>query len=219
MRARTAVIIPAYNEQATIAEVVAAVRSSDLVDEVIVVSDGSTDATSIEAQTAGARVLALPKKGGKAEAMLHGVAHTDAEVILFTDADLHGLTADHVERLLLPVLSGSRAMNVGLRDRGPIISPLMRYLPLIGGERAMRRQVIEGIPAEFMQGFMVEMALNYYCKTRKLPYGTVFLPKLGIRTKVAKVGWKRALGQYVRMSGQVVQAALAVRIASLFKRF
>lgn len=219
MHPRATAIIPAYNEEPTVGSVVEAIRSSPLIDEVIVVCDGSEDRTAEVAAAAGARVLALPKKGGKGEAMLRGVAHTDAPVILFADADLVGFTPDHVERILLPVLSGARAMNVGLRDRGPIGNWLMPRLPLVGGERALVRQVIEGVPPEHVRGFMVEAALNYYCRSRKLPYGSVALPALTIRRKIDKVGWKRGIQQYARMWFQVALAMIAVRIARLFKRF
>jgi glycosyltransferase involved in cell wall biosynthesis len=217
---KVAAIIPAFDEEATVGGVVEALKSSPLVSEVIVVSDGSTDGTQETARRAGADVVhQLPVNHGKAKALLHGLSHTDAPIVAFFDADLIGLTPDHVERLVLPVLSGARAMNVGIRDRGPLLSRLAARLPLIGGERCLRRQVAEGVPPEFMRGFMVESALNYFCRSRGLPYGSVFLPGLTIRRKYQKVGWKRGVIQYARMSGEVVQAMLAVRIARLLKRF
>jgi len=110
-------------------------------------------------------------------------------------------------------------MNVGLRDRGPWRTRLSRHLPLISGERALRREIVEHIPPEFVQGFMVEAALNYSCRSRKLRYGTVVMPGLTIRHKYEKVGMKKAFGQYVGMFAQVLKAMIAVRIAHLFKQF
>ncbi len=214
-----AAIVPAYNEAQTIQEVVRILKLSPLLDEVIVVSDGSTDRTADIARSAGATVFELSENGGKGAAMLYGVHHTDAEIIFFADADLLGFTVDHVEQLVLPVLSGSRVMNVGLRDRGVIMTRFQSILPLISGERAMKRQVIEGIPPEFLQRFMVETALNYYCQSRHLPYGTVFLSGLTIRRKYEKVGWKEGVVQYIRMAIQILTAMITVRIARVFKRF
>lgn len=219
-RAKTAAIIPAYNEELTVGDVVSAVVASPLVDEVIVISDGSTDQTAERARAAGATLVhELPRRGGKGAALLHGVTHTDAPIIAFFDSDLKGLRPDHVERLILPVLSGAKAMNVGLRDRGPWKTSLTKRLPLISGERALKREVIERIPPEYLQGFMVEAAMNYYCRSRKLRYGTVLMPGLMIRHKYEKVGMKKALWQYVHMFAQVFKAMLIVRIARLFKRF
>ena len=215
---RVAAIIPAYNEEATVGEVVEAVRSSPLIDEVIVISDGSHDQTKAMAEAAGAIVHLLPKNQGKGAAMLHGITHTDAPVVIFFDADLLGLTPDHIERILLPVLSGSRVMNVGLRDRG-FLNGLVPHLPLVGGERALMRHVIEGIPPKFVGGFMVESAMNYYCRSRGYPYGGVFLQSLKIRHKYEKVGWFLGAVQYIRMWIQVGWSMVWVRFARLFKQF
>lgn len=214
-----AAIVPAYNEEKTIADVVTTLRQSPLVQEVIVVSDGSTDATETLAAAAGARVIALSQKGGKGAAMLRGLTHTDAQTILFADADLIGFTPAHVEQLLLPVLSGARTMNVGLRDRGSLMTAIGRSLPLIGGERAMRRTVIEQIPPHFLQGYMVESALNYFCRSRQLSYGSVILHGLTIRRKYEKVGWKEGLKQYGKMWRQVASAMVRVRFARLVGKF
>lgn len=219
MSVRVAAIIPAYNEEPTVAGVVEALRASPYVQEVIVVCDGSTDQTGERARAAGATVYELPRNSGKGAAMLHGLTHTDASVVAFFDADLIGLEPDHVERLVLPVLSGSRVMNVGIRDRGRLLTRLTEHLPLIGGERVMLRRVVEGVPPEYLQGFMIESALNYYCRSRKLPYGTVFLPGLGIRRKYEKVGWKRGVVEYVKMGWQIAAAMAVVRVGRLLKRF
>lgn len=205
-------IIPAFNEEATIASVVAVLKSSPLIQEVIVVSDGSTDQTADFAQRAGARVY-QKTKGGKGQALLHGLRRTQAEVVVFCDADLRGLTVEHLRLLLDPVLSGRLQMHVGRRDRGALVNAISRHLPLISGERAMRREVMEQIPAHFLQGYMVESSLNYFCRSRHLAYGSVLLPGLSIRRKFEKVGWLRASGQYARMSVEVLRAMVMVRVA------
>src|SRR5579875_843850 len=115
---RVAAILPAYNEEATIADVVAALKACPLVSEVVVVSDGSTDRTAEVARRAGAQVVELPVNHGKGGAMRAGLAHTEAEVLLFLDADLVGLTPQHVADLLQPVLSGRSEMAVGVFEGG-----------------------------------------------------------------------------------------------------
>lgn len=216
---RITAIIPAYNEEETVGDVVRALRDSELVHHIYVVSDGSTDKTKEVAEAAGAKVFVLPENKGKGAAMMYGVSATESPIIGFFDADLIGLTPDHIERLALPVLSGSRAMNVGIRDRGSILSPLTKYLPLIGGERVMLRSVFEGVPPKYLKGFMVESALNYYCRSRKLTYGRTFLPDLKIRRKYKKVGFVEAFFQYLNMWRQVGTAMVVVRIARFRKKF
>lgn len=212
-------VIPAYNEEKTITAVVRPLFASPLVDEVLVVSDGSTDQTVMRAKESGARVRELRRKGGKGEAMLDGVAHSTSDILAFFDADLIGLCEDHIERLLLPVVNGGRVMNIGIRDRGRFFTWISHHLPLISGERAMERRVFESVPPEFMRGFMVETSLNYYCRSHKLRYGATNLPGLHIRRKFEKVSLQRAVVQYIRMFTEVGRAMLAVRLARLFRRF
>lgn len=212
-------IVPAYNEEATIGSVVRVLKQSAYLSEVFVISDGSVDRTAQYAREAGAHVHEIPRQGGKGEALLHALMHTDAPVVAFFDADLRGLTVKHIEQLVQPVLDGSRVMNVGLRDRGTCITALTRHLPLIAGERAMRRNVIENVPAQYVKGFMVEAALNYYCRAHGFAYGAVKLKGLSMRRKYEKVGWLRAVLQYVRMFYQVAEAMVVVRIAHLRGKF
>ena len=214
-----AAIIPAYNEEETIAGVVRPLVDSKLVSEVIVISDGSTDQTEEVARSEGAKVYRLEKNAGKGAAMLHALKWTKAPVLAFFDADLFGLNQDHIERILLPVVSGSRMMNVGIRDRGRFAMSVSHHLPLIGGERAMAREVIENVSPEFLQGFMVESALNYACRSRGFAYGSVILPGLSIRRKCQKVGIPRGVIQYAKMWTQVVKAMIVVRLANKFGRF
>jgi glycosyltransferase involved in cell wall biosynthesis len=81
------VVIPCLNEQEPIIDVVRDVLAQG-VDEVIVVDNGSTDATAERAQAAGARVVAEPRRGyGRACATGLRAVRTDAEIICFLDGD------------------------------------------------------------------------------------------------------------------------------------
>jgi glycosyltransferase involved in cell wall biosynthesis len=215
-----AAIVAAYNEQETVGPIIKTLAESGMFRDVIVISDGSTDRTSEIARENGADLVhQLPWKHGKGAAMMHGVSHTDAPILFFLDADLKGLTKDHLERILNPVLKGEKAMVVGIRDRGKFAMWLAARLPLIGGERAMQRHVFEDIPDKFLQGFMVESAMNYYCRSHKLPYGTVELPGLHIRRKMQKVGFLKGLKEYIHMDWQILRAMVIVRLARLRGEF
>ncbi|MFZ2804439.1 MAG: glycosyltransferase family 2 protein [Patescibacteria group bacterium] len=213
-------IVAAYNEEPTIGPIVKTLVDSKLFRDVIVISDGSTDRTADIARENGASLVhQFPWKHGKGAAMMHGVAHTDAPVLFFLDADLKGLTVEHLKKVLEPVMEGKLAMCVAIRDRGPLAMKIAAHLPLIGGERAMQRKVFEDIPDKYLQGFMVEGALNYYCRSHHLPYGTVELPGLHIRRKMQKVGFWKGLIEYIHMAYQVWKAIIIVRIAKLRGEF
>lgn len=208
-----AAIVPAFDEEKTIARIVRTLASARGIDEVIVVSDGSTDRTADEAAAAGARVLRLRENVGKGGAVKMGAAATRAEILFLCDADFIGLRPEHVERLLAPVVEGRLAMCAGLRDRGPLLTRLIAHLPLLSGERALRREVLDGVPRRFLEGFRIEMALNWYCRANRLPYGSV--PTLGVGQvrKIEKRGLLRGLAGYAAMVLEVADAMLRVRLA------
>ena len=171
-------IVPAYNEVATVQSVVCTLISSDLFADVVVIDDGSNDGTAEMAASAGATVLRSPYNMGKAQAMLHAVDHTNSQYVMFCDADLIGLTVAHVRSLVVPVINRRCDMTVGLRDRGAVVNGAMHYLPLIGGERVVRRDVLATIPREKFTGFGAEIMINAAHRTHKMYVQRVLLPKL-----------------------------------------
>ena len=85
--AETSVVIPAFNEQEAIADVVSRVRGRGAWREVVVVDDGSTDLTAERAAQAGARVVRHPYNKGNGAAVKTGIREARGDVILLMDAD------------------------------------------------------------------------------------------------------------------------------------
>jgi len=115
---KTAVIIPAYNEQESIDKVIYAIPS-ELVSEVIVVNNNSTDNTVEIAQNAGATVLFESFKGYGA-ACLTGIEYCkkkDFEVILFLDGDFSDYPEEAAE-ILKPIYEGKYDFVLGSRRMG-----------------------------------------------------------------------------------------------------
>jgi glycosyltransferase involved in cell wall biosynthesis len=81
------VIVPAYNEEHAIADLVSALRASDPWHEILVIDDGSTDATAERAAQAGARVIRHPYNKGNGAAVKTGIRHSTGEFILILDGD------------------------------------------------------------------------------------------------------------------------------------
>ena len=118
------VVVPALNEEASIAVVLAAVPLA-VVDEIIVVDGGSSDRTVEIAQAGGARVICEPQRGyGRACAA--GVATAASDVIVFLDAD----GADdpmQIPELLAPILAGRADMVLGSRLAGEMAADAMPW--------------------------------------------------------------------------------------------
>ena len=120
---RVSIIIPAYNEQATILEIlerVAEERVEGVVFEVIVVDDGSTDWTlQILEENPGlyAELVRMPRNSGKGAAVKAGLARARGDYVLFQDADLEYNPADY-SKLMLPVVRFDADIVMGSRMVG-----------------------------------------------------------------------------------------------------
>ncbi len=198
-------IIPARDEGRTIRGVVEALVGHPLIGEVIVVDDASTDDTAERAREAGAVVLTMPQNGGKAAAMSLGVAAASNDVVLFSDADVIGLDREMVSRIVEPVMSGRFAMYVGIRGRKTYwVNRLLHFTPILGGERAIRRELWDQVPSTYKKNFQIEIALNFFAKLNGHHMGVTVVHGLGQVIKEKKRGLLPGLWQRLSMIGDIV---------------
>jgi hypothetical protein len=116
---RVLAIVPAFNESATVGDVVTALRARGDVD-VVVIDDGSSDDTGVRAAAAGARVLRLPINLGIGAAVQTGYQFArwnDYDVAVQVDADGQHLPSE-IDRLLPPLIRGDAELVLGSRFLG-----------------------------------------------------------------------------------------------------
>lgn len=135
LKPRVSVVIPALNEEATIADVVRRVPR-EVADEVIVVDNGSDDLTALRAEQAGARVVGEPRRGyGRAcRAGVKGLAG-DCEIVVFLDgdgSDCPELMGDLVQ----PIAEGKYDFVIGSRTRGKREPGSMGFQQVFAGRAA-----------------------------------------------------------------------------------
>lgn len=107
MGRKVSAIVPAYNEEKNIAQVLHALTKSKLINEIICVNDGSTDNTfSILSRTKGIRLINLEKNRGKGFALATGIREAQGEIILMIDADIIGLNDALIKSLIEPIQKG-----------------------------------------------------------------------------------------------------------------
>jgi polyprenyl-phospho-N-acetylgalactosaminyl synthase len=207
------VIIPAFDEEATIGRKVAEVIGHPWVREVIVVDDGSRDGTARQAAAAGASVVALEDNGGKAMALHAGVVAASESVLLFLDADVTGYTHERLSRIIAPVLDGRVEMFVGIRARMTVwLNRALHFFPIVGGERALTRDLWFAVPMQYKRGFQIEIALNYFAKQTPRGMGFALIPGTEHHIKERKYGVAVGLARRLDMIGDVVAISFRLYI-------
>ncbi|MHB9036769.1 MAG: glycosyltransferase family 2 protein [Armatimonadota bacterium] len=207
---KVAAIVPAYNERNRIAVVLDAIKQAQSVDEILVVSDGSTDGTyEFVSADPDVRVLRLDTNRGKGGAMRAGALGTDADVVLFLDADLVGMNGDKVDAIVRPVAQGDADMAIGIFRGGRGATDLAQFLtPYISGQRAMRREVFLGIPQLDGVRSGVETAITKYFRSHKLKVSRVGLTGCTHHMKEEKLGVLRGFSARIKMYYDITKILL-----------
>ncbi len=159
-------IIPAYNEADRICRVLNVLHQVECLSEIIVVDDGSEDATmEVSQQEAGVdqriRVLRHPTNLGKGQAIFTGWGATRATNLLMLDADLMGLNPQHVLDLIQPVLNEQADMTIGQFRGGDWKTDISQMVtPWLSGQRCLRAELLRLLPTEAAAGYGIETALT-----------------------------------------------------------
>jgi len=204
MHAITA-IIPAYNEATRIHNVLEVIRESSLIDEVLVVDDGSADNTAEIAEAMGIRVVRLPENRGKGTAMRAGAFAAGGDLLLFLDADLRGLTPAQVDALAAPVRSDRVDMAIGIFRGGRASTDLAQAIsPNISGQRCLYRDFFLSAPLIDGSRSGVEIALTIHARANKLAIEVVPLDGATHVMKEEKMGLLRGAIARYKMYGDIL---------------
>lgn len=217
---RTIALIPAHNEERRIAATVRAAGTIAGVTHVMVIDDGSTDATARLAEEAGARVIRLPDNRGKGAALEAGAKSiADADAVLLLDADL-GQTAEQGALLLAPVLAGDADMTVatfppaeGKAGFGLVVNLARWGIRRLGGSGFEARAPLSG-----------QRAMTAECLAAVRPFSDGYGAEVGLTIRALRAGLRvaevdttmthaatgRDLAGFVHRGRQFVDVALAL---------
>jgi glycosyltransferase involved in cell wall biosynthesis len=216
-------IIPAYNEQNQIAGVLEAVSKVDLIDQVIVVNDGSKDRTSEIAGNFPVTLIDHKKNHGKGAALQSGinlVRKSDADILVFLDADLINLKSIHIKNLIDVLIENKNLlMTVGILKR----SDNKDTTPEYSGQRAIRMEFFDQRLDFSMLGFGVELALTDRLKkiAKKIKVKetalrkTVIFPGVTHIAKEEKHGPLNGFGARMKMIGDISIAPLHLVLSDI----
>lgn len=202
------VLIPAFDEALGVSAVVEAALAAGA-DRVLVVDDGSTDTTASVAAGAGAEVMRLPENRGKGGALHAGASELTGAVVVMLDADLVGLEGEHVLALARPVASGAADMARGSFVGGRwATTAAQQVAPQLTGQRAMRRDLLLGIPGLATSRYGVEVAITRHASASGWRCVTVPLHGVSQVMKEEKRGFWRGARVRLRMYRDIVSAIL-----------
>ena len=215
---KLSVVIPVYNESATIAEIISRVQAVDISKEIIIVDDGSTDGTreklaELEKQHSNLRVFLQRRNRGKGAALREGFRLAAGDFVLVQDADLEYDPADY-SVLLKPLVEGKADVVYGSRFLTTKEHRVLffwhsignRFLTLISnmftnlnltdmetGYKVFRREIIQAINIEQNRfGFEPEITVKVArMRLRIYEVGISYYGRTYEEGK--KIGWKDGL--------------------------
>jgi len=198
-------IIPAYNEEKTVYGVVEAVKGSGLFDEIIVISDGSTDMTpAILRKVPGIDFIDLEHNIGKGGAVWHGLQRATGEIIVMLDADLIGVSKEHLEKIINPLKNEGVHVCVGIiqHKKKAWVSFMQRAGSVLSGQQAFFKYLVEDADIKDAR-FGVEVALKNHFKKKNARIKKVFLPGVSHLMKEQKMGFEEGLKHRGKMYKEV----------------
>jgi len=209
-----AAILPVFNEELNVSGVLDVLHATSILDEIILVDDGSSDQTFKILNQAAAidrriQVIRHDQNRGKGQAIFSGWSATCAPILLLLDADLKDLTPNHINALLTPVIDHRADMTLGLFQGGRLSTDLSHWLsPFLTGQRGLRAELLKNISHEAAAGYGFEVALtitanqNNY-RTRVVALKGVWHPSSEFR---AERGFWGGMVWKLHMYGQIIRA-------------
>lgn len=206
-------LVPCYNEEGRVGNVLKVLTSSKLIEKVVVVDDGSIDNSVKEIKEFKKVVLVkLRKNSGKGTAVKEGLKEISSPAVFLCDADVSGLKEKNIYDLVGAYKKNPRALVVGLREKNKLkITHWVRknLLPLIAGERILLTNDLKTIVEEqITSGYGLEPYMNYYFKILHRPIKTVLLKGVNDIPKWQKKSY--GLRPFLAEAANIVQKYLKI---------
>ncbi len=221
-------IVCAFNEEHTIGRVIETLLQSPIIDEIIVINDGSFDSTSAVLKTfkeiPRVRAVESAENRGKGFAMAEGIIHACNDILVFVDADLLNLEARYIDELVQPLLLGLTDMVIGPPTENTLDEKLNPFKPLSGERALFKKDILPLVEKIRISRFGVETLINLYYRSKKKR--VLYVPLRGLihPMKLQKHSFDRATREYSTAVFQIVKTVvknyslLLLVVQNIFRR-
>jgi len=205
-------VIPAYNEEKTVAGVIEKIQKVPQIKEILLVDDGSTDSTALIAKQHGVHIVRHQRNLGKGAAMKTGAREAKYPLIVYVDADIENMTPSKIRKLIAPLLNDEADFVKGSYDYAmgrvsklvaqPLLNTVYPFLKLkhpLSGEVALNRRKFHFDTIE--NGWGVDIQLVLQAAKHKLRIKEVYLGK--------KEHKHQDLDSLSKMSEQIIRTILS----------
>lgn len=206
-------VISAYNEENTVAAVVETTLKSHIIDEVILINDGSTDNTAKNSEiflsNSKYKCIEYEKNRGKSFAMVEGVETANGDIIVFIDADILNFEEKHIKQLIIPLVNKEAGMVIGHPTENKFDEKL-NPLQMFAGERAIyKTDIIPFLEDIRTTQYGIETMLNLYYKSKGQKIKFEYLWGVYHFTKIRKAGFSGSIRNCATETKQIVKTLAA----------
>ena len=209
---KTSAIICVYNEEKTLVDVIISASKSEIVNEIVVVNDGSTDNTKKIIEDLKNKIeitdIHFKKNKGKGYAMAVGVENATNEIIAFIDADQTNIISGYIDQIVNPLLKKECDMVLGYSTVN-ILNQDVNPLKILTGERAVYKKDITPILCKMKESrFGVETLLYFYFISIGKTIEFIRLIGLKHKDKYKKASFKKATTNYINEGWEIAYTAM-----------
>ena len=172
---KTTAIVPVFNEEKTIRNILFTLNNSELIDEIVVVDDGSTDNSLEEIKSFEREMskklkdISLKKNLGKGDAVRIATKNLETDILFFCDGDLTNLNEEHIKQILKPFNHEKNIMSVGITQLYGKVGTFLYKNLLLSGERALPYTHFKEIRRDpLIEKYGLEAVMNDYCKRNNI---------------------------------------------------
>ena len=177
---KVSVLIPAFNEEKNIENVIKYVQGRDLVDEVIVIDNNSTDKTNEIAKRLNVKTI-MCKTMGKGYAMTCGLKYAKNDVVVFLDADISNYADDMISKMVEPIINdnydfvksdftreGGRVTELVAKPLLELLFPKLNFNQPLSGIIAGKKEFFKSLEFEKDYGIDVGILIDAYLSNVKM---------------------------------------------------